>query len=299
MTNETVLPLQTLANLVEAGVEINAVATFAGISAAPKELPSGAVGIVQAIIDGLLVENIGNAELLRKLKLWILCVKRAQDLSPEFAHWVARHVLTIPGNSGQVQSRLFDIHYWVRTFLRKQVPPHVFNAIAFAIEDPDPYPDDKFVDRPFDRNMTVKTVIKLTNAWHEALAGKMQTTYSDFPAPWLPPTVMGPYTIAPILHCADLYREGHATRFWGIWNHTDKISAGTASFYSLRKNQDRVATLELVRKAETVEVYEIYGFLDPQITTEVIAVVEPWLREGRGLCLPNVPAFDRGELPWL
>ena len=40
MTSETVLPVHTLANLVEAGVDINAIAMFAGIAACPKQLPS-------------------------------------------------------------------------------------------------------------------------------------------------------------------------------------------------------------------------------------------------------------------
>ncbi len=294
MTNETFLPLNTLSTLVEAGVDINAVATFAGISAAPKELPSDAVSIVQTIIDGLPGENTGNAELLRKLKLWVLCVTRAQQLGPAYAHWVARHVLEIPGTSDQVWSQLFDVNYWVNASLRKQVVPHIFNAIANAIEDPDPYPDDKFVERPFDPNMTVKTAIDLTNGWHEAVAREMQTKYSNFPVPWLPPTVNGPYTIAPITHCAELYREGHAVRYGGIWNHTDEIAAGTASFYSVRMNQERIGTVELFRKGDTVELGVIYGFLDPQITTEIRAVVEPWLREGRGLRFPDpvVPVFD-------
>lgn len=300
MTNETFLPLQTLANLVEAGVHFNSVATFAGIPTTPKELPPDAVGIVQAIIDGLPGENTGNAELLRKLKLWVLCVTRAQELGPEYAHWVARHVLEMPGTSDQVWSQLFDVYGWVSASLRRQVPDHVASAFVSDHEYPDPFPDDKFLGHPFDPDMTINTAIKLNEEWREALAKEMQAKYSIFPAPWLPPAVIGPYTITPITHCADLYREGHATRYWGIGNHTHEIAAGTASFYSIRKNQERIGTLKLVRKGDTVELGEIYGFLDPQITTEVMAVVEPWLREGRGLRFPDpvVPALDRDDIPF-
>jgi hypothetical protein len=300
MTNETFLPIPILSKLVEAGVALKNVAMFAGIPAAPSILQSGAVGMVQAVIDALQTENKSYSdapELLRKLKLWVLAVERAESLGPEYAHWVARHVLEIPGTSDHVWSQLFDVQYWVRASLRKQAPPHVFNAIASAIEDPDPYPDDKFVGRPFDPGMTVKTVIKLTNAWRETLAREMQAKYSSLPAPWLPPTVIGPYTITPITHCADLYREGHTVRYGGIWNFKHKISTGMKSFYSLRKSQERVATLELVRKGETVELENILGFLDPQTTTEVMAVVEPWLRERRGLCLPTIPVQLDDEVP--
>lgn len=290
MTPQISTSLSILSNLVESGVPLKEVAQFAGFPASPQKLRSDAVAAVQGVIDAMETENTnegGAPELQRKLKLWVLAVKRAEPLGPEYVRWVAEHVLEISGSSEQVSSQLLDIDGWVAASLRNQTPQHVFNAIACDMGNFDSFPDHNFVDRPFDADMAVITAIELTNTWREALAKQMQTNYPNFPAPWLPPAVTGPYTITPIPHCADLYREGNTVRYWGIWNLKEKVAAGKVSFYSFRKCQERYATIELVRKGENVELGNVLGFLNSQTTSEVMAVVEPWLQERRGLCFPT------------
>ena len=134
-----ILPL--LSQLVEAGVPLKDVAQFAGISAAPMTLPSGAAGKVQIHMDAIQAKNSVHdfsPELLRKLKLWVMAVRQAEYVGPEFAKWVADHVLEISGTPDHVRSQLYDIAEWVRACLRVQTPKHVFNAIFVNTYDPDP-----------------------------------------------------------------------------------------------------------------------------------------------------------------
>lgn len=290
MTSETTLPLQTLANLVEAGVAIDAFATFAGHSAAPKELPADAVGIVQAIVDGLSGENNNNAELVGRLKLWAKAVKSTHYHGPEFVRWVARHVLNIPGSADEVLSLLEDIKKWVRATLRVEVPSHYFHAIAYDL--PDDFfccPDELYGVRPFKSDMSLKTVMKLNAEWHNAVAAVMEG--SEFPAPWLKPGLAGPFSVVPITSDTELYLAGHAVRAWfpGCQFET-RVHRGYAYYYSVRVGEEPLATAELLRKNDAVELGELYGFCDADTVSAIRAALEAWLETNRGSSvLPEPP----------
>ncbi len=296
MTNETAPPLETLANLVEAHVEINTVASFAGISAAPNELPSDAVGLVAAIVDGLSGENNNNAELLGRLKLWAKAVKTAHYHGPEFVRWVARHVLEIPGSADEVLSLLEDIKKWVRATLRVEVPSHYFHAIAYDL--PDDFfccPDELYGVRPFKSDMSLKTVMKLNAEWHNAVAAVMEG--SDFPAPWLKPGLAGPFSVVPITSDTELYLVGHAVRAWfpGCRSETN-VHQGYAYYYSVLVGDKRLATAELLREGEAVELGKLYGFCDAHTFNAIRSALVSWLESNRGAYV--LPVLLDDEVPF-
>lgn len=290
MTSEAVLPLEALANLVEAGVDINAVASFAGTSAAPSDLPSDAVGLVQVIVDSLSGENANNAELLGRLKLWAKAVKISKYHGPEFVQWVARHVLEIPGSADEVLSLLEDIKKWVRATLRVQVPSHYYHAIAYDL--PDDFfgcPDELYGVSPFESDMSVATVMKFNAEWHYAVAAVMGG--SKFPTPWLKPEIAGPFTVVPITSETELYLAGHAVRAWfpGCQFET-RVRWGYAYYYSVLVGEKPVATAELLRKNDTVELGELYGFCDGDTVSAIRSALESWLETNRGgYVLPEPP----------
>ncbi len=98
---------------------------------------------------------------LPHMRTWLRAVRYAGNKAgPDFAQWAAKHVLQIPVNG--IGAFLENIADWVRA-------GHGDGGHQFIV-------------RPFSPDMSVRTVMKLSAEWHEAVASRLDGPQHAFPA---------------------------------------------------------------------------------------------------------------------
>jgi hypothetical protein len=262
-----------------------------------RKVKPGAAELALYVINTLHDQRLAHAYMpasLPRMKLWLNCIRVAKGLGPEFVEWVAKHSLEIRGAPNEVLSFLIDLTDWVKACHRASVPPHIFNAIIGKRDVPFHSPrGEQFIVRAFSPDMSLKTVTKLSSDWHEAVANNMSGPFFEFPEPWCCAGELCGYEIVPIANSADLYREGHALHHCvGTQGH--RVHSGEAYFYSIRRQNERVATLELVRRGSGVAVGGLRGSCNSQVPKEIVRAVKSWLRSQGKFCFPKerIVAFD-------
>ena len=173
------------------------------------------------------------------MKLWLRCVCVAQRAGPEFVGWVAKHALEIGGAFDEIRNFLVDLMDWVDACYPERKDPTI------PFREPPPR-GEQFVTRRFTPDMSLKTVIKLSHDWHEAVANNMSGPDCDFPEPWCPAGNSGGFEVVPITTSADLYREGYALHHC-VGAYGSAVQYGHAYVYSVREGGERIATLSLQR----------------------------------------------------
>jgi len=291
--------------LVEAGAPLKKIADLMSVPMAVRKVKPAAADLALSAIGALRNERLVHAHMpdsLPQMKLWLRCIHLAEGLGPEFVEWVAKHCHEIGGTPSEVLSFLSDLTDWVTACHRASVPPHIFNAIIGEKDVPFHSPrGEQFIVRAFSPDMSLKTVTKLSSDWHEAVANNMSGPRFEFPEPWCCAGGSCGYEIVPIATSADLYREGHALHHCvGTQGH--RVQAGEAYFYSIRKDKERVATLELLRDHGGVAIGQLRGPCNSQAPKEIVRAVKSWLRSQREFRFPKerVVAFDAldDEIPF-
>ena len=198
------------------------------------------------------------------------------------------------GTADEILYFINDLSDWVRACYRASVPAHIFNAIAGDEARPS---GEQFIVRRFTPEMSLKTVTKLSSDWHEAVANNLSGPLCEFPEPWCGAARSCGYDILPIPNAAELYREGHAMHHC-VGTHSGRARTGDAYFYSIRKDNERIATLELVRVGRRVAIGQLRGPCNGQVPKTVARVVNTWLMSQREFRLPKSwEPFD-DEMPF-
>jgi PcfJ-like protein len=283
--------------LVEAGAPLRRVAEAMGVPMALRRVKSAAA------LWGLRASEIcaRNPTLfhaylpdpLPPAKLWLRAVCAADDVSPEFGEWIAKHCLKFPGGPGLegVLGALRDLTEWVQAGYRASVPPDVRRALMGRHHDG--CPGDQFVTRPFSSDISLRTALRLSGEWHEAVANNLSGPNHEFPPAWCDAGQSGAYEIIPITTSGELYREGRAMHHCA-GTYADNVRYGSSYFFSVRENSQRVATLKLVRvsdKEQTnpfgttltdeVRIGQLRGPCNGQVPKTVERAVRAWLRTQR------------------
>ena len=84
--------------------------------------------------------------------------------------------------------------------------------------------------------------------------GKLNADKSKYkiPAPWCPAGQVNGYQIVPLDSTEELWKEGRAMHHCaGAYDY--RVAAGKCYMYSVRQGDNRLATVELVRKQEKVK----------------------------------------------
>ena len=232
------------------------------------------------------------------MKLWLRCIHLVKGLGPEFIEWVAKHSHEIVGAPREVLSFLSDLTDWVTACHRASVPPHIFNAIIGDKDVQFHSPrGEQFVVRAFSPDMSLKTVTKLSSDWHEAVANNMSGPHYEFPEPWCCAGEPCGFEIVPIVTGADLYREGHALHHCvGTQGH--RVHTGETYFYSIRRQKERVATLELLRRGEGVAIGQLRGSCNSQVSKKLVRAVRSWLRSQREFHFPKERKVADDDIPF-
>jgi hypothetical protein len=279
--------------LVEGGARLRTIARLMGFPMAFRRVKPGAAHLALAVADAFEDPRLIDAhmpETLMQMKLWLRCINLAQQVGPDFVQWTARHAVEIGGSSDEVDSILRDIADWVLACYRASVPPHIRRAIlgdrdsleAKFLEEQ----GEQFVHRGFNADMPLATVTKLSAEWHDAVADNMTGPDSQFPEPWCPGGRSGGFDIIPITSTAELYREGKLMHHCA-GAYAGQVHSGDCYMFSVRKDGERLATVELRRGEACVEVGQLRGPCNAKAPKEVLRGVNLWLRAQRDFRFPR------------
>ena len=235
------------ANLVERGARLRDVAAALDIPMALRCIKPGVAHLVSDAVCQHPDLLHYMPEALPRSRIWLRMVYWAhREVGADYAEWVARNVPQIPGRLEPVYFFLNDLGDWVRAGLKTEA----------AGRNQQEARGRQFVTRPFTPSMSLKTVTKLSAAWHEAVATHMDGPEFAFPAPWYPSSKLGHYEILPIDNSADLYREG-AVMHHCVGTYADEVKCGGLYVYSVRRDGKCLATLALARKGRGSSLIQI------------------------------------------
>jgi hypothetical protein len=219
--------------MVERGARLNQIASFMDIPMWTRKLKPAVAHWFCYVPDNL---HCYLPEKTWEQRLWLRAFMSKGDGNPDFAYWIARNVLKVGSRIGSVLEFLSDVDDWVMEAKRKK---------------------PRCITRPFSPDMSVNTVRTENEFWHEAIA-KRKADKSNYkiPAPWYPAGQVNGYQIVPLVSTEELWKEGRAMHHCaGAYDY--RVAAGKCYIYSVRHGDNRLATVELVRKQGKVKPLQI------------------------------------------
>jgi hypothetical protein len=241
--------------MVERGARLNQIASFMDIPMWARKLKPAVAHWFDYVPDGLHCYLPGKTW---EQRLWLRTFMSRRSDNPEFAYWIARNVLQVGNRIGPVLNFLSDMNDWVREAKRKK---------------------PRCITRPFSPDMSVNTVRTENELWHEAIAmRKAAKSNYKLPAPWYPAGQVNGYQIVPLDSTEELWKEGRAMHHCaGAYDY--RMAAGKCYMYSVRQDDNRVATIELVRKQGKVKPRQIRAACNAEPSKEVKIAVRKWISE--------------------
>ena len=216
------------------------------------------------------------------MRRWLTAIRIFQTCGEPFIEWTAKHALLLGATSNDIAQQLFDIWDWVKACYSGSVPDYVKKIITRSV-DQDSL-GESFVTRPFNPDMSLATVLTLSEQWHEAVADGMTDSGNnvEFPTPWFSEGRVNGYQVSPITDYAGLYREGHTMRHCVAINK-DSVLNGRCYFYSVTKNDEHVATVGLGHDLEKGRVFiiQMTGKCNSKVAPGVRKSVRKWLQDSR------------------
>jgi hypothetical protein len=245
--------------MVERGARLNQVASF-------MDIPMWARKLKPAVAHWFCNVHVPDdlhcyvPERTWEQRLWLRALQSRRSDNPDFAYWIARNVLKVGNRIGPVLDFLSDMNDWVREAKRKK---------------------PRCITCPFSPDMSVNTVRTENELWHEAIA-KRKAAKSNYkiPAPWYPPGQVNGYQIVPLDSTEELWKEGRAMHHCaGSYDY--RVAAGKCYMYSVREGDNRLATVELVRKQGKVMPLQIRAACNAEPSKDVKIAVSKWVSELR------------------
>jgi PcfJ-like protein len=239
---------------------------------------------------------------VRKQRRWLDALSIASNLktSSEFQAWLAYHALELPGSRQQIRSRLGDLSDWLSAcrdasnrldleslrsdFEMLKTRAQALGKNASRFESPfQAHRGAQFVTRSFTPNMSLPTVQKLCDDWHQTVSmSKFSGQDTTFPEPRYEGGEIRGYTITPIRSCIELFREGRAMHNCCL-TYADRIMSGTCFFYSVTKNGERYATLMIRDEAGQTVLGDLRTVCNGMADRKLKTAVNEWLRRNQRL----------------
>ena len=138
--------------------------------------------------------------------------------------------------------------------------------------------------------MSLRTVLFLSDEWHNAVADSDEVLGHKFafPQPWYPVGEVRGYSIEPIMNAAELYQEGKAMHHC-VSTFAHDVAAHERYIYSVKRDGDRVATVELVDTRGHIVLGQVRGRRNTKTSAPVMRAIRSWMRENRRLHGDAVP----------
>jgi hypothetical protein len=263
-------------HLVEIGAPLRRIADLMDVPMVLRKVKPGvahwAFGMEETLAQNPGLIDAYMPQSLPRMRVWLKAVRFALSVSSDFGEFIAKHATEVGATAVEASIWIEDAADWARACLpaRGQTPG----------------PGAEFVTRQFSPGMSVKTVTALTHEWLEAVASNMTGPSYEFPEPWAQPGKMGDYEIMPITNSGDLYREGNAMHHCA-GTYGESVREGRCYIYSLRKDEARVATIELIQFDGRVDIGQIRGSCNRSVPREIELAAQNWLKSQKTFRLPK------------
>ena len=276
---------------IERGKPLRSVAQLAGVPFVMRAVPPRAV--VEAYSARSWFER--NPHLInhmpksaRAIRTWFEILNHVGDISPDFAEWCSKR-MPFDCSYEEAAHEVRNIGDWVtasynvqadraiqRTIedLRDRVPPKYFERQPTAVRN-----GFELVRRPFSPDMSLATVRCLSEEWHDALAGRQYSPQNTpLPEPWSEAAEAEKHQFVPIETALELYHEGKAMRHC-VTTYAERVRWGDCYIYSMRKDEKRIATVEVVADGPTgVQLGQVAGPCNQRVDRKTQRRVEKWFR---------------------
>lgn len=270
------------------GERLRNIAEMLGFAMVFRRVKPGAAeqAVVTEVSDELVARYL--PETLPAQRRWFAAVSRASQFGIGFMEWTAQRVGEVAASQKETIAELNDIADWVKAS-RLAV-----NA-GLGVSVPSASSGSEFITRPFRTNMSLRTVRVLSRDWHEAVAkGMRESACVQFPRPWLSGARIGGFRILPITDSGTLYLEGKALHHC-VATFADDIVRGDKYLYSVRREHERVATLELRAGESGIRLGEMRALCNTRPAKSCERAIQQWFRQERhalepGLAAPAPPA---------
>jgi hypothetical protein len=235
---------------------------------------------------------------------WISALSIAESGGPEFVVWVAKHALSLGKNRLEIIGTIENLVDWVKvSTIASLTDQQRFFVDTQRMLNGENNNGIDFVARQFNKDMSVETVLMLSNEWHKTIVENMpEGTNCQFPVPWYDGEVINGLSITPIQTYAELYMEGKTMRHC-VATYKDSVLRHSSYTYSVTTADDtKLATFELYYSNGKISLGQIRGKCNALMPNEITKVIKKWFsnnkkKHGLGkwtepLDLPGVETAD-------
>lgn len=234
---------------------------------------------------------------------WVRAV-RAAGADPDYTAWVARHALELGRTQAEIAHRAEDLKDWVdacrKAEVRERVTPEMIRDVlalygsggSFARERDLATPGtERFVTRRFTQRMAPRTVLRLSDEWHEAVSqAEHNGKVIEFPKPWYPGGKQGGFEITPITDSAALYQVGRKFHNCAA-NYVADCAHNRRHLYTVEKADTPIAMFELIPDSRSLTaIGQIRGPFNAPAPEKAERAVRTWWRK-------REKALGAGEMP--
>ncbi len=219
---------------------------------------------------------------------WLTHIRTARSSgSSEFAIWVAVHrpeLVAIEPNRQLLRSKICDWRDWVRACVVQRIGSENIDSICQITNAPDlisgiedwwqGYVDLAEAGKPFNKEMSPQTVIKLSDEWHERQA-KIEAADVEFPQEWYEGGTVGNFKIDPVRTSVELSRYAYLLHNCAT-SYAHQIANKTCFFYVVFEGDELKAMLEIKPGGRGVSVSQLQGPRNSEVSTELQAAVDSW-----------------------
>ena len=219
---------------------------------------------------------------------WLSNIRKARSSgSSEFAIWVAVHwpeLVAIESDRSLLRSKICDLRDWVRACVVQRIGSENIDSICQITNDQDlisgiedwwqGYSDLAEAGKPFNKDMSPQTVIKLSDEWHKRQA-ETQAADVEFPQEWYEGGTVGDFQIEPIRTAVELSK--YAYHFHNCaTSYANDIANGRCFLYVVFEGDDLKAMVEIDRNRSAVGVGQVKGLRNGEVSEELTAAVDTW-----------------------
>ena len=207
--------------------------------------------------------------------------------SEEFAFWVAVHWQELYDKESDLQtirSTVCDLRDWVRACVVQGIGSGV-DSLCQIINDRDlalgiekkwqRYVDLAEAGKPFNKEMSLQTVLKLSEEWHERQS-EIEAADVDFPEEWFEGGVVGEFRIEPIRSSAELSK--YAYHFHNCaTSYAHDVANGKSFIYVVFEGDELRAMLEIDKHGRSrANLGQLKGPRNVEVSAELRAAVDSW-----------------------
>ena len=208
--------------------------------------------------------------------------------SEDFALWVAVHWKDLrerEANLQAVRSVVCDLRDWVRACVVQNIGTERIESVCHMINDEDVIESlqgwlesNSYLaeaGKPFNKEMALQTVLKLSDEWHERQSG-IEAADVDFPEEWYAGDVVGEFRIEPIRTSEELSK--YAYHFHNCaTSYAHDVANGKSFIYVVFEGDELRAMLEIEKRgSRRASLGQLKGPRNIEVSAELRTAVDSW-----------------------